>query len=120
MKKAENEKIQNLKGQIEAQMKNYAKQEDYDEMLKLVKKFNLISSEKWEELEHEVGKIERSDVEYQSSIGFLTEDEIAILASGVNSPYSSKSINEIIELSRHNSGNLNFLNFFFHNYHDVI
>ena len=109
MKKQEIEKMQNLKGQIENQMKDYAKQEDYDEMLNLIKKYNLISNDNWEELETEVGKIDRSDVEYHSSIGFLTEDEIAILASGINSPYSSKSVNEVIELSRHNSGILSLL-----------
>jgi hypothetical protein len=104
MKKQENEKMQNLKGKIESQMKDYAKQEDYDEMLNLIKKYNLISNDNWQELENEVGNIDRSDAEYHSSIGFLTEDEIAILASGINSPYSSKSVNEVIELSRHNSG----------------
>ena len=31
------EKIQNLKSQIEKQMKAYAKQEEYEEMLKLIK-----------------------------------------------------------------------------------
>ncbi len=104
MKKQQEEKMHNLKSQIEEQMKTYAKEEDYEEMLKLVKKFNLISTDKWEELETEVGKLDCSDVEYHSSIGFLTEDEIAILASGVNSPYSSKSVNEVLELSMHNSG----------------
>lgn len=98
------EKIQSLKSQIEKQMKAYAKQEEYEEMLKLIKKLNLISNDKWQELETEVDKLDYSDVEYKSSAAFLTDDEIAVLASEINTPYCSKSVNEIIELSRRNSG----------------
>jgi hypothetical protein len=55
-------------------------------------------------LESEVEKLDYSDVEYKSTGGFLTDDEIAVLASDMNTNYSSKSVNEIIELSRKNSG----------------
>lgn len=76
-----NEKIKTLKNKIEKQMKDYVDREDYDEMIKLVKKLNLISDDKWEELESEVEKLDYSDVhEYKSTAGFLTDDEIAILA----------------------------------------
>ncbi len=61
-------------------------------------------NEKWHELESEVDKLDYSDVEYKSTGGFLTDDEIAVLASDINTNYSSKSVNEIIELSRKNSG----------------
>jgi hypothetical protein len=56
-------------------------------------------------LETEVEKLDCSDVEYQSSMGFLTEDEIAILASAMPTPYASKSINEMIEIKHKNAGN---------------
>lgn len=36
-KQPQGEKIQSLKNQIEKQMKQYAKQEEYEEMLKLIK-----------------------------------------------------------------------------------
>ncbi len=96
------EKIQHLKHQIEKQMKAYVKQEEYEEMLKLIKQLNLISADKWQELENEVDKLDYSDVEYKSTRGFVTDDEIAILASDINAPYNA-NINEIIELTRHNS-----------------
>lgn len=102
--KYQGQKIKTLKSKIEKQMKDYVKQEEYEEMLKLIKKLNLISSDKWQELESEVEKLDYSEVEYKSSGGFLTDDEIAVLASDVHTPYSSKSVNEIIELSRKNSG----------------
>ncbi len=72
----------------------------------------MISNDKWEELETEVDKLDYSDVdvEYRSSAGFLTDDEIAALASDINTPYCSKSVNEIIELSRKNSGNFEIEN----------
>jgi len=97
------EKIQHLKHQIEKQMKAYVKQEEYEEMLKLIKQLNLISADKWQELENEVDKLDYSDVEYKSTRGFVTDDEIAILASDINTPYNGKSINEMIELTRNNS-----------------
>lgn len=98
------DKIKSLKDKIEKQMKDYVEQEEYEEALKLVKKLNLISKEKWHDLENEVEKIDYTDFEYKSSAGFLTDDEIAVLASDIHTPYSSKSVNEIIELSRKNSG----------------
>ena len=98
------EKIQTLKNQIERQMKDYVKQEEYEEVLKLLKKLNLLSDDKWEELEQEVDRLDYSDIENRSSRGFITEDEIAALATDLNNtPYYSKSINEVIELSRKNS-----------------
>jgi hypothetical protein len=114
------EKIQNLKNQIEKQMKDYVQQEEYEEVLKLLKKLNLIDDEKWQELEDEVDKLDYTDIETKSSASilggsrkrissasnsnFITEDEIAVLATDLNNtPYYSKSVNEIIELSRKNS-----------------
>ena len=76
-------------------MKDYAKQEEYEEMLKLVKKLNLISADKWQELQAEVDKLEYSDIEYKSSAGFLTDDEIAVLkASDLNAPYGESFLFE--------------------------
>lgn len=72
-------------------------------MLQIEKKLNLISNEKWQELQNEVDKLDYSDIEYKSSAGFLTDDEIAVLASDMNTPYGTKSVNEIID-SRKNSG----------------
>jgi hypothetical protein len=103
--KQHGEKIQTLKNQIETQMKDYVKQEEYEEVLKLLKKLNLLSSDKWDELEQEVGRLDYSDLENKSSVGFITEDEIAALATDFNNtPYYSKSVNEVIEMSRKNSG----------------
>lgn len=76
-----NEKIKTLKNKIEKQMKDYVDREDYDEMIKLVKKLNLISDDKWEELESEVEKLDYTDAqEYKSTADFLTDDDIALLA----------------------------------------
>ena len=97
------DKVNLLKSQLEKQMKAYVKQEEYEEMLKLIKKLNFMSNDKWQELEHEVDKMDYSEVEYKSTADFLTDDEIAVLASDIHTPYSSKSINEIIELSHKNS-----------------
>lgn len=41
-------------------------------------------NKKWTELEHEVGKLDQSDNEYKSTVGFLTEDEIAVLTNDVH------------------------------------
>ncbi len=97
------DKVNLLKNQLEKQMKAYVKQEEYEEMLKLIKKLNFMSNDKWQELEHEVDKMDYSEVEYKSTADFLTDDEIAVLASDIHTPYSAKSINEIIELSHKNS-----------------
>lgn len=114
------EKIQVLRNQIEKQMKDYVRQEEYEEVLKLLKKLNLLTDENWDELEQEVDRLDYTDIENKSSIGmgggggicpaggatdeFITEDDIVALATDLNnSPYYSKSVNEIIELSRRNS-----------------
>jgi hypothetical protein len=103
------EKIQTLRNQIEKQMKDYVKQEEYEEVLKLLKKLNLLSSDKWDELEQEVDRLDYSDFENKSSAGFITEDEIAALATDLNNtPYYPKSANEVIEMSRKNSGSYFF------------
>jgi hypothetical protein len=93
--KQQGEKIQSLKNQIEKQMQIYAKEEEYEEMIKLIKKLNLISTQNWEELETEVDKLEYSDIEYRpSTAGFLTDDEIAVLANEINLPQRTKHIND--------------------------
>jgi hypothetical protein len=53
---------------------------------------NLISNKNWTDLENEVDKLEQSDNEYKSTVGFITDDEIAVLANEMNAP---KSINEL-------------------------
>lgn len=88
----QSEKIASLKHQIEKQMKAYVKQEEYDEMLKLIKKLNLVSNKNWHDIEHQVDRLDQSDNEYKSTVGFLTDDEIAVLANDLHSP---KSIQEI-------------------------
>jgi hypothetical protein len=105
MRSKHTDKIQTLKTQIESQMKDYVKQEEYEEVLKLLKKLNLLSSDKWDELEQEVDRLDYSDFENKSSVGFITEDDLAALATDFNNtPYYSKSVNEVIEMSRQNSG----------------
>ena len=88
----QSEKIASLKSQIEKQMKAYVKQEEYDEMLKLIKKLNLVSNKNWHDIEHQVDRLDQSDNEYKSTVGFLTDDEIAVLA---NDLHGAKSIQEI-------------------------
>lgn len=78
---SDNYRIQNLKNKIENQMRSYAKQEEYDEMLKLVKKLNCVSNEKWHEVETEVEKLEQSEPEYRSSAALFTDNEIAVLTA---------------------------------------
>ena len=46
MKQPQGEKIQLLKNQIEKQMKAYVKQEEYEEMLKLIKVINVVTLSK--------------------------------------------------------------------------
>jgi hypothetical protein len=43
-----------------------------------------VASDKWEQLEKEVDKLNCDDVDYQSSMGLLTDKDIAILASDLN------------------------------------
>ena len=58
-----------------------------------LKKLNVVPNKNWTDLEHEVGKLDQSDNEYKSTVGFLTEDEIAVLTNDVHA--HPKSIQEL-------------------------
>ena len=47
-------------------------------------KLNCVSNEKWQEAETEVEKLDQTEPEYKSSVGFLTENEIAFLADTID------------------------------------
>jgi hypothetical protein len=44
----------------------------------------VVPNKNWTDLEHEVDKLDHSDNEYKSTVGFLTEDEIAVLTNDVH------------------------------------
>ena len=46
------------------------------------KKLNCVSTDKWQEMETEIEKLEQSEPDiYKSSVGFFTDNEIAVLAA---------------------------------------
>ncbi len=52
-----------------------------------------MSSKSWKDMEQEVDKLDQSDNEYKSTVGFLTDDEIAVLTHEVNAP--ARSVHEV-------------------------